>query len=57
MLENIELAASNMPWLFSAFFFVFGACIGSFLNVCIYRIPEGISIISPPSHCKCGAKD
>ncbi len=56
MLENIELAASNMPWLFSAFFFVFGACVGSFLNVCIYRIPEGKSIISPPSHCKCGAK-
>ncbi|MDR3543317.1 MAG: prepilin peptidase [Desulfosporosinus sp.] len=31
--------------------FVFGLIIGSFLNVCIYRIPEGESIISPPSHC------
>lgn len=56
MLENIELVANNMPLLFSVFAFVFGACIGSFLNVCIYRIPEGISIISPASHCKCGAK-
>lgn len=34
--------------------FILGAIIGSFLNVCIYRIPAGKSIISPPSHCpKC----
>lgn len=28
-----------------------GLIIGSFLNVCIYRIPKGESIIYPPSHC------
>jgi len=34
--------------------FIFGVIIGSFLNVCIFRIPQGDSIISPPSHCpKC----
>ncbi len=31
--------------------FTFGACIGSFLNVVIYRIPAGISLIYPPSRC------
>ena len=34
--------------------FIFGAIIGSFLNVCIYRLPKGESIVSPGSHCpKC----
>jgi len=31
--------------------FVFGASVGSFLNVVIYRIPAGKSILYPPSHC------
>lgn len=36
------------------FIFVFGTAVGSFLNVCIYRLPRKESIIRPRSHCtKC----
>ena len=37
------------------FVFIFGACIGSFLNVCIYRLPKNESLIKRNSHCMtCG---
>jgi leader peptidase (prepilin peptidase)/N-methyltransferase len=32
-------------------FFVLGCIVGSFLNVCIYRMPLDLSVVSPPSHC------
>ena len=35
----------------SLVFFVFGCMVGSFLNVCIHRMPLGMSIVTPPSHC------
>ena len=40
--------------LIAIFVFLFGISFGSFLNVLIYRIPEGINIATPPSACpKC----
>ncbi len=33
------------------FLFAAGSCIGSFLNVCIYRVPRDQSIVFPGSHC------
>ncbi|MDD5141547.1 MAG: prepilin peptidase [Verrucomicrobiales bacterium] len=35
----------------SLVFFTFGCIVGSFLNVCIYRMPLDLSVVSPPSHC------
>lgn len=41
----------------AVWFFVFGAVIGSFGNVLIYRMPLGKSVVFPPSHCiKCGKR-
>ena len=42
-------------WIWFAFIFAFGCCIGSFLNVVIYRLPRDKSLIKPPSACPaCG---
>ena len=41
--------------VFNIFAFTLGAVVGSFLNVCIYRLPKNESIIFPPSRCPgCG---
>jgi leader peptidase (prepilin peptidase)/N-methyltransferase len=41
-------------WIWLGFVFAFGACIGSFLNVVIYRMPRDLSLVYPSSACpKC----
>lgn len=40
-----------MNYLIGVLSFIFGMCIGSFLNVCIYRLPASQSIVYPGSTC------
>jgi leader peptidase (prepilin peptidase)/N-methyltransferase len=53
--SSLAEIAVSLPWLFPAVAFLVGACVGSFLNVIIYRLPAGESIVRPGSHCACGA--
>lgn len=47
--------ALKAVWVFFAF--AYGACIGSLINVIVYRRPRGISVITPPSRCpKCDTR-
>ena len=42
-------------WIWCTYIFAFGCCIGSFLNVVIYRLPREKSLVSPGSACPgCG---
>lgn len=44
------------PWPLRAFAFAWGCLWGSFVNVVIYRLPKGMSVVRPGSHCPaCGA--
>ena len=54
MLETLEYINAEHPWFFTGLSFIFGAIVGSFLNVCIYRIPAGRSVVHPGSTCACG---
>lgn len=53
---NLQIFIALHPELSAVFVGALGACVGSFLNVCIYRLPKSESIITPPSHCSCGKK-
>ena len=43
--------AMDYFFIFGAFSFWLGACIASFLNVCIWRLPRNESVVRPASHC------
>jgi len=53
----MTLAQLAVPsWLARAFAFVWGCLWASFVNVVVYRVPRGMSVVRPGSHCPaCGA--
>src|SRR5687768_6007841 len=65
--SRLTIAVPREPWLplwamellakvlLGAWLFYFGACVGSFLNVVIYRLPRGLGLVYPGSRCPvCG---
>ena len=55
-MDFINSIESTIPYFIPICVFIFGAIWGSFLNVCIYRIPKEHSILWPPSSCQCGKR-
>ena len=52
---NSTTLLTHLPWV--VFVFCLGACVGSFVNVVVHRLPRGMSLSVPPSRCeRCGAR-
>jgi leader peptidase (prepilin peptidase) / N-methyltransferase len=47
----MDLSTEPACWIFAAWFTFLGSAVGSFLNVVVYRVPNGLSISWPGSHC------
>lgn len=53
--SSMAILACEIYW--SSVVLLFGLCFGSFLNVCVYRIPQEMSLSNPPSTCpKCNTR-
>jgi len=46
-----DLPSDAVRWLIALWLFAMGGAIGSFLNVVVYRLPAGMSLLRPGSHC------
>jgi prepilin signal peptidase PulO-like enzyme (type II secretory pathway) len=51
MPSYMTLILASGAWIWLLFAFAFGACAGSLINVLVYRLPLGLSVVSPPSKC------
>ena len=49
--EADRIRMSTIDVILVVWFFLVGACVGSFLNVVVYRLPRGKSLIRPASRC------
>ena len=49
--ESLTIAVDQLPWLAAIWFCFLGGCIGSFMNVVVYRVPAGMSLVHPGSCC------
>lgn len=50
-MDFLDLLITEYPWLALGWFAFIGACVGSFLNVVVYRVPNSLSLMRPGSHC------
>src|SRR6059058_4562810 len=50
-MSPLLMRAEDGAWLVLSIAFALGACIGSFLNVCIHRLPQDESVLRPASRC------
>lgn len=51
MIDRYQLTMGLSQAVPVLFVFAFGACVGSLINVLVYRMPKGISVVFPPSRC------
>ncbi len=56
-MERYELMMRSTQYAWGAFIFAFGACVGSLINVLVYRMPLGLDVVTPSSRCpRCSTK-
>ena len=50
-MTTLAALSLHFPFVWYGFLLLFGLALGSFYNVVIYRLPRGMSLAMPPSHC------
>jgi leader peptidase (prepilin peptidase)/N-methyltransferase len=50
-MPRVQLMMLGLQITWALFCFAFGACLGSLINVIVYRVPRGLSVVTPPSRC------